>query len=181
MSDPHNLTAPISVRAFAALHAFPAALFAALGAWFTLVDSPAFGQDRCSSCGVEGYVIAVYAAAAAGLLGSVAALARLRDKDLGRWTRRALTAAAGYLALIVLWHAAFTPYALVMLFAAPLAGVGAGAWWAASSVTLGRRRGQPVDRRQVTGALARAWLSALVLLPGAFAWTWADRVAWLVF
>jgi len=35
--------------------------------------------------------------------------------------------------------------------------------------------------RHPTFALAQAWVSLVVLLPALFAWTWLDRVDWIVF
>ena len=86
------------------LHAACAAPLLALAVWFGLVDSPAFDEGRCSSCGVEGYVIAAHVAAAVWLAAVVAfaAAARRDERDgiraPGPVTLRALAAVGAFMA-----------------------------------------------------------------------------------
>ena len=47
-----------TVPALFALHAAYMVPLLALAVWFGLIDRLPFGEGRCSSCGVEGYVIA---------------------------------------------------------------------------------------------------------------------------
>src|SRR4051794_1731335 len=69
-----------------ALHVACAAPLAALAIWFGVVDTSGFGEDRCSSCGVEGYVTVAHLVAAAWLAVVVAA-ASATDRELSSGVR----------------------------------------------------------------------------------------------
>jgi len=65
-----------------------------------------------------------------------------------------------------------------VLVAAPMVG----GWWLVASLALARRpRDRPVGEPELRGALARAWASLLVLLPGLFGYVWVSRVQRIVF
>ena len=108
------------------------------------------------------------------LLGAVIAAGSPR----GRRTNLALALVALGVVVGMLWSAAFSVYALVALLGslgvAPLVLV----WSAVSTPAI--LRGVP-QAHEVHGALTRAWLALLVLLPGLFAAVWLDRVDWFVF
>ena len=149
--------------------------------WFTWIDSPGVGEDRCASCGVEDYVIAAFALTAAWLGALVA-----RTAAAARISPRVTAAALGGVALFVLAslaeHNLFSLPAfaamLLSVVVAPLALI----WLPLRMVRWWRR--PPSDDAAPRAARAdvlAAWLALIVLLPGLFAWVWLDRVAWLTF
>lgn len=73
---------PPSGRTLLALHLASAVPLLALAAWFGLVDRLPFGEGRCASCGLEGYVIAAHVVAGAWLGAVIAAIASAR-RQLG--------------------------------------------------------------------------------------------------
>lgn len=165
-----------------------AAPLAILAVWFGLVDPTGLGEGRCSSCGVEGYVIAAHVAAAAWLALVVFAFSTVRrvaagEAGPGAATVGALLLVAVFTGVSLLWHRAFAVPGTVALVAAfvlyPVAvvwcGVAAVSWWC-------RPPKSPHEvHRSLTSALWLTWICLLVLLPATFAWVWADRVDWLVF
>jgi hypothetical protein len=178
-----------SHRALGALDLASAVPLVALAVWFGVIDRLPFGEGRCPSCGVEGYVIGAHVAAAAWL-GAVIACAAAARRQLregvrapGRATVVALAAVTVFVAASLLWHDLFTLPAFATLIAsvviAPLAGV---RWLVV--VTAYWRRPTRTDselRRRASGTLAAGWVSLVLLLPAIFAWVWADRVTWFVF
>ncbi len=72
----------------------------------------------------------------------------------GRGTIVVLAVVAAYLLASLVWDELFTPYG---------------------------RRDRQVEPQELHGALVRAWLSLLVVLPGLYGWIWNERVDWLVF
>jgi hypothetical protein len=177
------------VRPLLLLHLASAAPLVALAVWFGLVDSPALDEGRCSSCGVEGYVIAAHVAAAAWLAAVVASTAVVRRRGRegvpapGPVTVRALAAIGAFTAACLVWHQLFTPPAAVALVVSLVLFPAVAIWWIVEAARLWRRpppTAFDTDRR-LTFALAQAWVSLVVLLPAVFAWIWLDRVDWLVF
>jgi hypothetical protein len=157
--------------------------------WFGLIDTLGIGESRCSSCGVEGYVIAAHAVAALWLGAVVAWLSALRrrlDGEAavpGRRTLAGLAVAALLLVVALLWHEA-SEFPLIGAVALSLLGLPVAAvWWLIGTVALWRRSAVPEaeQRRRVTGELVAAWLALTVLLPGIYGWVWLSRVQWLVF
>jgi hypothetical protein len=160
----------------------------ALALWFGMIDRLPFGERRCSSCGVEGYVIAAHVAAAAWLA-AVTALAAAARRRLtqgtsapGSVTVAALAAVAVFAAASLVRHQLFS----VPAFAAMIASVAllplAGLRWLI--VLISWRRPTVTDselRQRATGTLVAAWVSLTLLLPAVFAWVWTDRVEWIVF
>src|ERR687895_442942 len=67
-----------SHRALGAFDLACAVPLVALAVWFGLIDRLPFGEGRCSSCGVEGYVIGAHVAAAAWLGAVIACAAAAR-------------------------------------------------------------------------------------------------------
>src|SRR5215203_2143597 len=63
-----------------ALHMAMGVPLIALGVWFGAIDQLPVGEDRCASCGVEGYVIAAHVVAAVWLGAVVAATAAARRR-----------------------------------------------------------------------------------------------------
>ena len=177
------------IRELLLLHAACAAPLLALAVWFGLVDSPAFDEGRCSSCGVEGYVIAAHVAAAVWLAAVVAfaAAARRHEREgirtPGRVTLRALAAAGAAMAAFLAWPVLFNVPAAVALVASLLLIPVAAIFWIVEAATLWRRppRTATDTARHLTFVLAQAWVSLVVLLPAVFAWIWLDRVDWIVF
>ena len=169
---------PAGFRTLVALHVAPVVPLVALAAWFGLVDTTGIGEGRCPSCGVEGAVIAVHVVAAVLLAGVVVAcdLVRAPEGELGRLTRIVLPVAAVFLLVSLAWHRAFDLFGLAMLVASPLTALAVAVWWLVVLVELLRTRTTAAG-----GLLARAWICLLVLLPGLFAWVWADRVDWFTF
>jgi hypothetical protein len=169
----------------AALHAACAAPLVVLAVWFGLVDSPALDEGRCSSCGVEGYVIAAHLAAAVWLAAVVAyaAAARRGERAPGPVTVRALAAVGVFVAACLAWPALFKVPGAVTLVASLLLFPVAAILWIVEAVRLWRRppRTAADAAGHLTLVLAEAWVSLVVLLPAVFAWVWLDRVDWLVF
>jgi hypothetical protein len=163
-------------RTMLALHLATAAPLAALAVWFGAVDRLPFGEGRCSSCGVEDYVIAAHVAAAAWLGAVVAAAdAARRNAPPGRVTVGALAAVGVFVVASLLWHRLATLPAFAAMVASVFVGPAAAIWWTVRLVTWRRTFAQ-------TGpALVAAWVGLALLLPALFAWVWADRVEWLVF
>jgi hypothetical protein len=161
----------------------------ALAVWFGAIDRLPFGERRCASCGVEGYVIAAHIAAAAWLAAVVAGVAAVRRRLTdgiaapGRVTVGALAAVSIFVLASLIWRGLFTVPALVTMVASVVLLPVAGIWWVLDAVRWWLR--SPVSeaglRRRVSGTLAAAWVSLTVLLPAVFAWVWADRVSWIVF
>ena len=176
------------MRAVFALHLAPLAVLGLLALWFGQVDHRVVGErGRCGSCGVEGYVLALHAVAALALGAVVLACSRMREAHAGRGARPGrrtaicLGAAGAYLLASLVHHELFDLYGFVMLVVSPVAALAALVWWAVDLLRL-RRAAPAADRPELlTSMLARAWLSLIVLLPGLFAWVWADRVQWFVF
>jgi hypothetical protein len=174
-------------RTLLALHVAYAAPLVAPAAWFGLVDRLPFGEGRCASCGVEGYVIAAHVAAAAwlGAVVAVAAAARRAAREgvaaLGRVTVRALAAVAAFVVAALLWHPLAAPPAFAAMLASIVTFPFAVVWWPLAALLLVRRPPTTATAAELDRALAAAWVSLTVLLPALFAWVWADRVEWLVF
>jgi hypothetical protein len=166
-----------------------AAPLVVLVVWFGVVDQTGIGEEgRCSSCGVEGYVIAAHVAAAGCLALVVAALSAVRrvaagSAGPGAATVYALVLVGVFIAVSLAWHKAFAVPATVALLASLVLYPVAVVWWAAAVLGWLRRppTGPDEVRRSLTSALWLGWTSLLVLLPGTFAWVWLDRVEWLVF
>src|SRR5215213_5915038 len=93
-----------------ALHLAMGVPLIALGVWFGAIDQLPVGEDRCASCGVEGYVIAAHVVAAVWLGAVVAATAAARRRVRegvaapGRVTLRALAAVAAFVGASLVWH-----------------------------------------------------------------------------
>lgn len=178
-----------AARVLLALHVACAVPLVALAVWFGLIDRLPFGEGRCSSCGVEGYVIAAHVVAAMWLGGVVACAATARRQAggaaaaVGRSTTAALAAAGLFVAASLVWHSLFTIPALAAMVASVVLFPVAVIWWVLGAVALWRRppRGADTLRRRHTSVLTAAWVSLAVLLPATFAWVWSDRVEWLVF
>jgi hypothetical protein len=177
--------APVMRDLLLLLHLAAAAPLVALAAWFGLVDSPAFDEGRCSSCGVEGYVIAAHVAAAVWLAAVVACVAALRRdaRAPGPITIRVLAAAGAFMVACLVWPDLFKAPATVALLTSLLLIPLAALFWTVEAVRLWRHPPQAAagTDRHLTFALAQAWVSLLVLLPAVFAWVWVDRVDWIVF
>src|SRR5437764_6129549 len=107
-----------SPRSLLALQLGCAVPLVGLAVWFGVVDRLPSGEGRCSSCGVEGYVIAAHVAAAGWLAAMVmcAAAARREAREgvraPGRVTLIALAAVALFVAACLAWHPLFTPVAV---------------------------------------------------------------------
>jgi hypothetical protein len=161
----------------------------ALAVWFGAIDRLGAGEGRCSSCGVEGYVVAAHVAAAIWLGGVVAYAAAVRRRlregvgAPGRATVAVLAAIALYVAACLLWHPLFSPPALAAMVASLLVYPVTAVYWIAEVVARVRR--PPRDEAELDlrarRTLLLAWVSLVVLLPATFGWIWADRVDWLVF
>jgi hypothetical protein len=159
-----------------------------LAVWFGLVDPTGLGEGRCSSCGVEGYVIAAHVAAAGWLALVVLAFSTVRrvaagEAGPGAATVCAVAFVAVFTGVSLLWHRAFAVPGTVALIAAFVLSPVAVVWWAAAVLGWWRRPPKQPDelRRSLTSAMWLAWTCLLVLLPATFAWVWLDRVDWLVF
>jgi hypothetical protein len=178
-----------SARSLIALHLACGLPIVALALWFSLIDRLPFGEGRCSSCGVEGYVIAAHVVAAAWL-GAVVAYATAARRQAREGTRapgRVTTGALAFVALFVLaslfWHRLFSVPAFVATIASIVLLPAAGIWWLIGAVAWSRRPPRTdgeLDRR-LGGELVAAWVSLTLLLPAVFGWVWLDRVDWLVF
>jgi hypothetical protein len=177
-----------TARTLIALHLATGAPLVALALWFGAVDRVAPGEGRCSSCGVEGYVIAAYVVAAAWLATVVACVSaaqrRLREGVAapGPVTVRAIVVVALLVGVAVVWHPLLGLPAAAALVVSIVLAPAAAIWWVLAAIVLWRRppAAQALDAR-LTVALRVAWLSLVVLLPAIFAWVWLDRVEWLVF
>lgn len=176
-------------RAPLALHLACALPIAGLAAWFGLIDRLPFGEGRCSSCGVEGYVIAAHLVAAAWLAalvaGAAAARRRLTDGVAapGRVTGAGLAGVAVFVGASLLWHPVFTPAAFAAMLVSLLPLPAGAIWWLMAGIGLWRHppRTSLALRRSMDCALAASWITLAVLLPAVFGWVWVDRVEWLVF
>jgi hypothetical protein len=165
-----------------------AAPLVALALWFGVVDRVPFGDGRCASCGVEGYVIALHAVAAvclSAVVGTASALRRLAREGVGApgpVTAWGLGAGALFAVASMVWHVVFTPLALAALAVSLVLLPAAAIWWLAATV-LWRRAPEtrPELLRRLDLTLATAWVSLAILLPAIFTWVWLDRVEWLVF
>ena len=171
------------------LHVACAAPLVVLAIWFGLIDSPALDEGRCSSCGVEGYVVAAHLVAAVWL-GAVVAYAAAARRGIregirapGPVTVRALAAVAVFTAVSLAWPALFKIPAVVALVASLLLIPVAGIAWIVEAARLWRRPPQVAADTDghLTILLAQAWVCLVVLLPAIYAWVWLDRVDWLVF
>jgi hypothetical protein len=180
---------PPAPRELLALHAAWALPLAALGFWFGVVDTVPIGGGRCSSCGVEGYVIALHVAAAVWLGGVVAWAAAARRRlgegvaAPGPVTLAGLAAVALAVGASLAWHRLLDiPAVAAMVVSLVLFPAAAIAWVA---LPFAWRRRPPRDHAQLERALGwelgLAWVSLVVLLPAVFGWVWADRVDWFVF
>jgi glucan phosphoethanolaminetransferase (alkaline phosphatase superfamily) len=177
------------VRRLLLLRLACAAPLLALAAWFGLADPSGFGEGRCSSCGVEGYVIAAHLVAAVWLAGVVAYASALRRRERegvfepGPTTVKALAAAGAYAAACLLWHPLLTPLATAALVASFVLFPAFALWWIVEPARLWHKPPQTAAEtdRRLTFALVEAWVALVVLLPAVFAWVWTDRVDWIVF
>jgi hypothetical protein len=167
-----------------ALHVAAGVPLIAIAFWFGVIDPTPFGEGRCASCGVEGFVIAAHVVAALWL-GAVIALtaaarrrAREGEPGPGPRTRAGLAAVALFAAASLIWHPLFSVPAFAAMVVSILLGPVAALWWVLRIVAWLRR---PPEPRQLTASLTAAWVALAVLLPALFAWIWADRVEWLVF
>jgi hypothetical protein len=180
---------PPSGRALLALHLGSGFPLVALAIWFGVFDRLPLGEGRCSSCGLEGYVIAAHVAAAAWLGAMVASLAAARRqvregvRAPGRVTIGALAAVGLFVVASLAWHPLFSVPAFAAMIASIVLFPVAVIWWTLGAIAWWRRppRTDAELRRRLRGALAAAWVSLIVLLPALLAWVWADRVEWLVF
>lgn len=180
---------PPSGRALLAMHLGCGFPVVALAVWFGLIDRLPFGEDRCSSCGLEGYVIAAHAVAAVWLGAMVACIAAARRqvregiRAPGRVTIGALAAVALFVVASLIWHTLFSVPAFAAMIASVVLFPTAAIWWVVGAIAWWRRPPQTdaALRRRLQGALAAAWVSLVLLLPAVLAWVWVDRVAWLVF
>jgi hypothetical protein len=171
------------------LHIVCALPVVALALWFGAIDRLPFGERRCASCGVEGYVVAAHIAAAVWLAAVVAGVAAVRRRVTegiarpGRVTVGALAAVASFVVAGLIWRGLFTVPALIAMLASVVLLPVAGIWWLLDAVRWWRRPpASDADlRRRVSATLAAAWVGLTVLLPAVFAWVWADRVSWIVF
>ena len=166
-----------------------AAPLVALAVWFGAVDRLPFGDGRCSSCGVEGYVISAHLVAGGWLAGMVAcaAAARRRAREgiraPGRVTLAALGTVAMFVAASLVWHPLFTPPAFAAWLASFALFPTTAIWWSLSAVAWWRHppRTDEEWQRRLGRVLAGCWVSLTLLLPAVFAWVWVDRVEWIVF
>lgn len=162
-----------------------AAPLAVLAVWFGLIDTTGFGEGRCAACGVEGYVIAAHIAAAVCLALVVAALSTVRrvaagKAGLGPVTISTLALLGGFIGVSLLWHDLFAVPAAVALVASFVLYPVAFVWWVWLLITWWAGPPKRLGR-SLTSAVALAWTSLLVLLPGTFAFVWLDRVNWIEF
>jgi hypothetical protein len=179
---------PPTARTLIALHIATGAPLVALAVWFGAVDRVPPGAGRCSSCGVEGYVIAVHLVAAAWLAAVIASVSAARRRlrtgiaAPGPATVRAIVAVALILGVAVVWHPLLgVPAAAALVLSIVVAPTSA-IWWVLAAVVLWRSppAAQALDARLKVASTA-SWVSLVVLLPAVFAWVWLDRVEWLVF
>jgi hypothetical protein len=181
--------APPSARALPALHLACAAPPIALVLWFGAIDRLPFGEGRCSSCGVEGYVIAAHVVAAArlGVVVACTAAARREVREgigtPGRATIGALAGVALFVTASLAWHPLSTPPVLAAMLASVVLFPVAAICWVVGALVWWRRppRTEAELRRRLAGTLAAAWISLTLVVPAIFGWVWADRVDWLVF
>jgi len=180
---------PPAPRELIAVHLAWALPLVALALWFGVVDTPAIGEGRCASCGVEGYVIAAHLVAALWLAGVVAwtAAARRRLTEGIAAPGHVTLAGLGVVAVVVLASLAWHPLLNVPAFAAMIASIALfpalAVLWVVQLVLWTRRPPASEDElaKRLRGELAMAWVGLVVLLPAMFGWVWADRVDWLVF
>jgi glucan phosphoethanolaminetransferase (alkaline phosphatase superfamily) len=178
-----------SARSLLVLHLGRALPLVALAIWFGLIDRMPFGEGRCSSCGMEGYVIAAHVVAAGWLavLVACAAAARRRLQEgvgaPGRVTLTALAAVGLFVAASLVWHDLFSPPAFAAMLASLVLFPAAAIWWLVGPVAWWRRPPHTDRelRRRLGAQLTAAWMALTLLLPAMFGWVWADRVDWLVF
>lgn len=176
---------PAASRSLLALHVACAFPLVALWVWFGSIDRLPFGEGRCASCGVEGYVVAAHVVAALWL-GVVAVRADVARREIregisvpGRRMIAALCAVGVFVTASVIWHPLFDWPALITMITVPAAGI----WWFVSASAWFRQPAatdEELNDRLRKERLA-AWVSLTLLLPATYAWIWSDRVAWLVF
>jgi hypothetical protein len=178
-----------SARSLLALHLACGLPIVALAAWLSLIDRLPLGEGRCSSCGVEGHVIAAHVVAA-GWLGAVVAYTAAARRQVregigapGRVTTGALACVGVFALASLIWHTLFSVPAFVAMIASVVLLPAAGIWWLIGAVAWLRRPPQTAGElgRRLGGELVAAWVSLTLLLPAVFGWVWADRVDWLVF
>ena len=160
----------------------------ALALWFGLIDTPPFGEGRCSSCGVEAYVTAAHVAVGVWLGAVVATASAVRRRTSegvaapGGVTVRVLAAVALVVLGSLAWHGLFTVPAVIALFASLAVLPAAVVWWVISAIGWRRPAADGTEaRRRLDLALATSWVSLVLLLPAVYAWVWLDRVEWIVF
>ena len=171
------------------VHLACAAPLVALAVWFGVVDTLPFGEGRCASCGVEGYVTAAHLFAALWLGAVVAYVAAARRGARegvaapGPTTLRALAAAALFVLAGLLWHDLFTyPALAAMIVSVALIPVATIGWLVQLVKWIRRPPRDPAElARRLDGELVMAWIGLVVLLPAIFGWVWTARVEWLVF
>jgi len=179
----------LSARALPALHVASALPLVALAVWFGLIDRLPFGEGRCASCGVEGYVIAAHVVAAgwlAAVVASIAAARRQVREGVGAPGRVTLTALGVVGALVLaslVWHQLLNVPAFAAMLASFVLAPVVAIWWLFAAVAWFRRpTGSDADlSRRLGRELVAGWVSLTLLLPALFAWVWLDRVDWLVF
>jgi hypothetical protein len=178
-----------SARSLLALHLACGLPIVALAVWFSLIDRLPIGEGRCSSCGVEGHVIAAHVVAA-GWLGAVVACTAAARRQVregigapGRVTIGALAGVGAFVLASLLWHTLFSVPAFVAMVASIVLLPAAGIWWLVGALAWTRRPPQTDGElgRRLRSELVAAWVSLTLLLPAVFGWVWADRVDWLVF
>src|SRR5919197_5370453 len=171
---------PRSARSLLALQVGCAVPFVSLASLIGSVDRLPLGEGRCSSCGVEGYVIGAHLVAGGWLAGMVACAAAARRRaregvrEPGRVTLAALAVVALFVAASLVWHDLFTPPAFAAWLASfalfPTAVI-----WLPVRVAPRWRRPPRTDEgwhRRLGSVLASCWVSLTLLLPGMFAWVW---------
>lgn len=176
-------------RVLLMLHLACGAAPIALVLWFGAIDRLPFGEGRCSSCGVEGYVIVAHVVAAAWLGAVVACTAAARREVRegigapGRATIGVLAGVALFVAASVAWHPLSTVPVVTAMLASVVVFPAATTWWVIRALVYWRRppRSEAELRRRLAGTLAAAWISLTLVLPAVFGWVWVDRVDWLVF
>jgi hypothetical protein len=176
-------------RTLLALHVAWGLPAVCLALYFGVLDTPAFGEGRCSSCGIEGYVIGAHltgAVIAAAVVIVASALRRRLDTGVAAPGGVAVGILAGaglYVTIGLIWHDAFTPLAFAALLGSFVLFPVAGFWWVVGMIELAARPPRTDEQlaRWARFTLTGAWVSLLALVPAVYAWTWTDRVQWLVF